>query len=164
MRYTKNSIQNGEATEKIFQKTFENKGFDVIKSNKFVDIYEHWDFFIMNSNKSFRVDVKGEKKSNLRRENLVWVEIKNVKGDDGWLYGGKTELIAFETENSFLLFNRQQMQEFVELNLQRVWVKDKRDALFKLYSREGRKDELTLVDFKKMCRECRVWEVKKYGL
>jgi hypothetical protein len=160
----KNSIQNGEATEKIFKKTFENKGFDVIKSNKFVDIYEHWDFFIMNSNKSFRVDVKGEKKSNLSRENLVWIEIKNVKGDDGWLYGGKTELIAFETENSFLLFSRQQMQEFVELNLQRVWVKDKRDALFKLYSREGRKDELTLVDFKKMRRECRVWEVKKYGL
>jgi len=62
------------------------------------------------------------------------------------------------------LFSRQQMQEFVELNLQRVWVNDKRDALFKLYSREGRKDELTLVDFKKMRRECRVWEVKKYGL
>ena len=52
-----------------------------------------------------KVDVKALKRTNRNDndvdENIHWVEIRNVRGKKGWLYGD-SGLIAFETKDYFV--------------------------------------------------------------
>ena len=138
--YKENHIKFQEI-EKKFEKAV--KLFSKVEySTKEEDIYEHWDVKM-----SIKVDVKAMKKINRSdespNENVHYVELKNVHGKNGWLYGD-ADYFAFETEDYFIMVSKLKLQEFIA-NKCKTKELCKSPELYKLYSREGRMDLITLV-------------------
>ena len=106
--------------------------------------------------KKWGVDVKG---NNLPDE--IWVEFKNVKGKDGWLYGGAT-IIAFDMpeEGGFAIVDRGELAFFCEKHVKNEKVTDKRDAYLKRYTRKDRQDVISILKLHdlKSLTSYRVWE------
>lgn len=106
------------------------------------DINEHWDVDI----NGVKFDIKGVKKIN-RMDNEVnydihWIELKNVHGAAGWLYG-LANYIVFETKNNWLVVDREKLINFVDEKLKLIIVEQ--PELYKMYSRRGRYDAITLI-------------------
>jgi len=120
-----------------FAKLFQNKRF----SSKKEDIEEHFDLEIKT-----RVDVKGLKKINRHDQQVNecyhYVEIKNVHGKAGWLYGN-ADYFAFELEEYWIIVEKQELQNFIKRKVIKEFTKTK--TLYKLYNRKNRKDVITLV-------------------
>jgi hypothetical protein len=106
------------------------------------DIYQHWDVKI-----DIKVDVKAMKKLNRAddkpNESIHYVEIKNVHGNKGWLYGD-ADYFAFETEDYYVMVSKLRLQEMIAEKCKEK-IKCDKPELYKLYSREGRSDMMTLV-------------------
>ena len=111
------------------------------------DIKNHIDGYIKTS-----VDVKGMKKvlrsDDSPNQNIHWIELRNVHGDPGWLYG-KAQMFAFETARYFVQVKQKDLAKFIKENLIKKVSPD--PALYMLYQRKGRKDLLTLVDTLDLC-------------
>ena len=155
------SNATGRMAEVRFVRAARNKGLLVTKATAKQDMHEHVDYWLaMNHDgKKWGVDVKG---NNLPDE--VWVEFKNVRGDDGWLYGGAT-IIAFDMpeEGGFAIVNREELAFFCEKHVSDEVVTDKRYAYLKKYTRKDRKDVITILklhDLKNLL-SYRVWEYDK---
>lgn len=130
-------LAKGKQTEKAFSKILSNVTF----SSENEDITEHWDL-----STNLKIDVKGLKKRNRSDdsvdERIHWVEIKNVNGDVGWLYGD-ADYFAFELHNYWIIVDKIDLQELVKTQVKKEY--SKIPMLNKLYSREGRKDVMTLI-------------------
>lgn len=92
---------------------------DVTTPSSKEDMYLHYDLVVhMKNGKSLRVDVKGLKSLGHGRQksgDYHWIELKNVSGAKGWLYG-KADLIAFQTsEDDFMFVERKKLVEFTEM-------------------------------------------------
>lgn len=133
----------GKMVEKIFKETLE----DILKqecfeSNKEEDTKEHWDIGV-----NLKFDVKGLRKINrgdsTTDENIHWVEIKNVNGDNGWLYGESTHF-AFELNDYWLIVEKIKLQDLIKYKCKDK-IKCDKPTLYQLYTRENRKDIITLV-------------------
>src|SRR5439155_23623266 len=100
--------------------------------------------------KSFRVEVKSRKRMGRNDQDVqdeyVWIELHGVrKNDQGWLHG-KADLIAFELKNSFRMVRRTDLLDLIEKLIDfKVKVRKSNEALYKLYSRSGRSDSLTII-------------------
>jgi hypothetical protein len=109
-------IKIGNEAEESFKKLFTF----VKKATREEDMTEHWDLEVIIDEKNVKVDVKAVKNENrfdpYPNENFHWVEIQNVNGDDGWLYG-KSDLIAFETLDYFILVGTLKLRKFLEKKL-----------------------------------------------
>lgn len=144
----KDSLELGEHAEGLFILIAIKSGWRVSASSQDENIDEHWDFLIEKDGGSFKVEVKSKKRINRSDKDeqiaLIWVELRNVKGKIGWLFG-KADLIAFEKEKSFLIVKRLDLLALVNKKVNLVAkVRDPKDALYKIYTRVGRKDKLTL--------------------
>lgn len=106
------------------------------------DIYQHWDVKI-----DIKIDVKAMKKINREdsepNENIHYVEIKNVHGNKGWLYGD-ADYFAFEMKDYYVMVSKIKLQEMIADKCKDK-IKCARPTLYQLYSREGRNDMMTLV-------------------
>lgn len=149
----KDSLELGEHAEHLFIILAVKLGWKISASSKEENINEHWDYLIEKENDILKVEVKSRKRisrtdSNLRSD-LTWVEIHGVRPKDtGWLFG-KADLIAFEKENSFILVKRLDLLTVINKKVDLVAkVRDPKDALYKIYTRVGRKDKLTLLPTK----------------
>ena len=145
----KDSLELGENAEQLFIVLAVKSGWKISASSKDENIDEHWDFLIEKDKESFKVEVKSKKRINRSDKDeqiaLIWVELRNVKGDTGWLFG-KADLIAFEKEKSFIFVKRLDLIALVNKKVNLVAkVRDPKDALYKIYTRVGRKDKLTLL-------------------
>jgi hypothetical protein len=127
---------------------------------------EHWDYKLIDSTgREIKVEVKAMKK--IRRsdpttqDKYTWIEIHGVREwDKGWLFGGKADLIAFETKNSFVLVDRKRLINFVIKNLSEEVVYSPEEALqkdeegkYKKYRRRKNQkisDELILIEVDKL--------------
>jgi hypothetical protein len=117
---------------------------DTIFSDEKTDMLEHWDLQTLNE----KIDVKSIKKvrrnDDTPNDNIHWVELKNVNGNLGWLYG-EADSFAFETNNSWVLVDKIKLQTLVAHKC-----KDKifcsKPQLYKLYQRKGRQDVITMVE------------------
>lgn len=116
MAKNSSEIKRGNEAEESFKKLFTF----VKKATKEEDIFEHWDIEVIIDDKSVKVDVKALKNEDrydpYPNENFHWVEIQNVNGDIGWLYG-KSDLIAFETNDYFILVGTLKLRKFLEEKL-----------------------------------------------
>lgn len=145
----KDSLELGEKAEGLFIEIARQSGWEVLPASKDQNIDEHWDFLIEKENQNHKVEVKSKKRIN-RSDNggqneFVWVELRNVRGEIGWLFG-KADLIAFEKESSFIFVKRLDLLAVVNKKVNLVAkVRDPKDALYKIYTREKRKDKLTLL-------------------
>jgi hypothetical protein len=106
------------------------------------DINEHWDVKL-----DIKFDVKAVKKVNRSDgetdETIHWVELINVRGNKGWLYG-EADYFAFELDDYWVIVNKQLLQTFIAKKCAK---KEKSDtpALYKIYNRRDRLDAITLV-------------------
>lgn len=79
---------------------------------------EHWDRYISHDIAKFYVDVKSMRMAHDAHKNgYTWLEIQNVKGDDGSINDKKLEqprFIAFEKEDHFDLINVIPLLKYVE--------------------------------------------------
>ena len=85
------------------------------------------------------VDVKG---NNLPDE--IWVELKNVQGKHGWLFGEATS-IAFDMPElaSFVVVDREELKDYCKEHVDFDGLVSKRQAYKKCYSRKDRGDLIT---------------------
>lgn len=106
------------------------------------DVYEHWDVKI-----DIKIDVKAMRRINREdqepNENFHYVEIKNVYGNKGWLYGD-ADYFAFEMRDYYVMVSKVKLQAMIADKCKEK-IKCARPTLYQLYSREGRDDMITLV-------------------
>jgi hypothetical protein len=145
----KDSLELGEKAEGLFAEMARQAGWLVSPSSKDENIDQHWDFHISKDAENFKVEVKSTKRINRTDSgtqiNYTWVELRNVRGEIGWLFG-KADLIAFEKETSFIFVKRLDLLAVVNKKVNLVAkVRDPKSALYKIYTRDGRKDKLTLL-------------------
>ena len=152
------SSATGRMAEVRFVRAARNKGLLVTKATAKQDMHEHVDYWLaMNMDgRKWGVDVKG---NNLPDE--IWVEFNNVRGDDGWLYGGAT-IIAFDMpeEGGFSIVDREELAFFCEKHVRDEKVTNKRDAYLKKYTRKDRDDVISILKLHdiKSLMSYRVWE------
>ena len=86
------------------------------------------------------------------QDEWIWIELHGVREHDrGWLYDGKAELMAFEKKRSFIILMRDDLiklvEQLVDLN---ATVYDAKAARYKVYSRPGRPDKITMIETEKL--------------
>jgi len=146
----KDSLELGEKAEELFAAMARQTGWQVSPSSKDENIDEHWDFHISKGEEKFKVEVKSAKRIHRSDSGIqfeyTWVEIHGVRPKDaGWLFG-KADLIAFEKESAFIFVKRLDLLAVVNKKVNLVAkVRDPKNALYKIYTRDGRKDKLTLL-------------------
>lgn len=138
--YEKN-VELFKGVERKFAKAIETMG-KVDFSSKEQDIHEHWDVSL-----TMQIDVKAMKKKHRSDdhtdETIHYVELKNVLGNPGWLYG-EAHYFAFETEDYWLLVDKMRLQEFIkEKCAAKEW--SEIPDFYKLTQRKTRQDIITLV-------------------
>jgi len=151
-RQNYSNLARGKEVENRLAQLF-NK---VVSSTKEQDIKEHWDINVVDDiylvpmpmlvNFETKIDVKSIKHvkmgDGVANEDIHFVEIKNVKGHHGWLYG-EAHAFAFETRNSFVIVEKKTLQEFIKKKVKKEYVTKAHDSLYKLYKRD--KDLITMV-------------------
>ncbi len=115
---------------------------EVAPSTTEQDINEHWDVKL-----DIKFDVKAVKKVNRSDgetdETIHWVELINVRGNRGWLYG-EADYFAFELDDYWIIVNKEILQTFIAKKCAKKEKSD-RPALYKIYNRQDRLDAITLV-------------------
>lgn len=92
-------------------------GGDVTRASEEEYMYDHIDFWWDSPKKGrIGIDVKGIKKNSRNDNNtddsIHWLELTNVNGNPGWLYG-KADYIAFRTNSSIIFCKRQKLLDFI---------------------------------------------------
>jgi hypothetical protein len=140
----KDSLELGEHAERDFILLAVKSGWKISVSSKAENIDDHWDYLIEKENLIFKVEVKSVKRIDRHdpnaQINYIWVELQNVRGKVGWLFG-KADLIAFEKDSAFIFVKRLDLLALINKKVDLV----AKDALYKIYRRDRRKDKLTLL-------------------
>lgn len=146
------SFIEGRHTEHQLKKQLESFGIDVRKASKDQNINDHIDLIL---NDSTTIDVKGLKKLSRHdfepTEHFHYVEIKNVNGDKGWIFG-KADFIVFETLDFWIFVRRTRLVKYIRQTVDFTEKTYRASSSHrKLYSRKGRKDLITLVKTIDLC-------------
>ena len=114
----------------------EQKGYTVEKTTAYDDMQRHIDFYVNDQS----VDVKGN-----RHLECIWLELKNVRGKDGWLNGSATYIVMDIKElGQFIFFLREDLLNYcLKINETTYSKWD----FNKIYTRYGRKDEIIKVRY-----------------
>lgn len=113
----KESYKRGLVDEKLVMEAVEKTfGGSCEKASRREDMFEHIDFWWDSPRKGrLGIDVKGVKKNNRKDsrydDKIHWLELQNVNGNPGWLYG-KAEYIAFMTFSKILFVRREKLLSF----------------------------------------------------
>ena len=156
---TKDSLKLGDRAELSFKKIALKKGWKVTEATKDGQIDK------IGRKKSYKVDVKAMKRISRKNPNVqdtwFWVEFHGVRSfDKGWLYDGKADLIAVERKDSFLIVKRLDLIKLAEkLVDKKSHVHSAQEAKYKLYSRSGRPDLISMIEIDKLNEiKCVLWE------
>jgi hypothetical protein len=145
----RDSLELGQHAEGRFASIAQKRGWTVVEASGAGNIEGHYDFEISKDDRRFKVDVKSRKRVSRNtgqvQDDLVWIEFRTVRNTRGWLFGN-ADLVAFETQNGFKIVERKALVRVVNklVNLQ-ARVKKPADALYKVYTRAGRPDEIALI-------------------
>lgn len=158
-------LTNGNRAENRFAQIAAMYGLKVKWASFNEDTQQHFDIIIKNSKgMKRRVDVKSMKtisrETNVIQDDYIWLELHGVNnGNNGWIFGGKANYIAFETKKEFLLVPRLKLAEFAKKiieskpnHTQRNDGKNvlPKDGKYTIYTRKGRIDQLVLVERKEI--------------
>lgn len=116
-------------------------------ASKEEDMYQHWDYKVYYKGTSIKIDVKEMKKWDRQDENtdedLLWIELMNVHGNTGWLYGD-ADFIAFEQYWEWLIVSRIQLADLISHLVVDTTIYTTKQK-YKRYRRKGRKDIVTAI-------------------
>ena len=89
-----------------------------------------------------------KKLNNKKFKKWVWIEIKNLKGEPGWLYGD-SDFIVFELEDSFLFVVRKTLLDYVHSNVDFSLpiVQNNWEGKYKIFQRPGKNDQIVQIKF-----------------
>ena len=157
--WSRECMRRGNGAEVRFKELAQARGWDVAPASRYEDLRRHVDQILTretgNEDKQkLRVDVKARKKVSRGdaacQDELIWLELAGVnKGNRGWLYGSDADAVAFETTDGFMVVDRLELIKFVDKHVDRKQrVATAREAVYKVYCRRGRLDELSLVPLK----------------
>jgi hypothetical protein len=147
----RDSLEIGQGAENAFALIAAARGWYVGAASSESDRNAHWDFVIARRQTRYLVDVKSRKRrhrhANAFEENWTWIELHGTRPDDlGWLYDGQADLIAFETESTFLIAQRKRLISLVEDTVDFCTVTySPGHAYYAVYHR-GAHDQITLVE------------------
>ena len=154
-KYIQGFYQKYSKVEDLFAINLKEHGI-ITKATFEQDINEHWDLKLTShddSEISIKFDVKAVKKINRNdsqtNENIHWIELFNVLGKMGWLYGD-ADYFAFETDDYFIVVEKMRLQSLIADKCAEK-IKTEKPELYKLYQRNGRKDMITLVKTIDLC-------------
>ena len=95
--------------------------------------------------KETKISLKPLKKNQVKTK-WLWVEIKNSKGEPGWLYGD-SDFVVFELTDKYLFVSRKNLLnlihesvDFSQPIVQNLW-----EAKYKIYQRPGKFDQITQI-------------------
>ena len=107
------------------------------------------------------IDVKAMKRINRSgdiQSKVIWIEFKGNSGRKGWLYG-KQDYVAFEAPDRFVLVKRADLQKLCEKICDtESRVDSAKDALYKIYTRKGKLDQISLIHFNDL------FQIKNFSL
>jgi hypothetical protein len=161
---TGQSSEMGGKAEDLFEVLAKNKNLKIEKASLKQQL-SNIDFIISNNDKKTFIDVKACKKtsrsSEESNEEFVWIEFKNINGNNGWLYGA-SDFVAFERVKDFVIVPKKPLILLCERIVNRAIKVDKAsDALYSIYSRKGRKDEISLIKMKDILDNIKITIWKK---
>jgi len=146
----------GHSAEDLFEKVAEKKGYLVKRSSKEENMHKHIDMFLegkdaaSKKSKEVSVDIKARKRTSRRdkkfNDEWIWVELKNVQGKNGWIYG-EADFIVFEREEDFIVASRKNIIELIDskVRFDLGFVDRAYQAKYQVYQRKGRRDQITQV-------------------
>lgn len=148
----KESIEQGQSAEDKFFRLAKLRGFQIHPATG-MEQFDHVDFHLTSEEEdgsmNAMVDVKARKRVKRRdvdpQDEWIWVEFKNVRGKDGWLYG-LADFIAFEREEDFVLSFRKELVDWCESHVDlsnKVFSPDQ--AEYVTYTRKGKQDVISMV-------------------
>lgn len=122
-------------------------GGSCTKSSKQDDTSNHIDFWWDSPKKGLiGIDVKGRRKKNRQDTNyddeMSWIELLNVRGKPGWVYG-KSHYIAFRFTDKIIFVQTDKLRQFSEEKIKgKETVYDTPNDFYIPYQRKkyGRKD------------------------
>ena len=128
-------LAQGKAKEEEFKRFFKK----VFNASVQQDMKEHWDFGVKFDVKM----MKSVRRHQQKDETIHWVELKNVNGEKGWLYG-EADFFSFETTDYWIIVNKKTLQDFIHKKCTDGDILPA-PALYRMYQRGGRQDLITLV-------------------
>lgn len=141
----------GMKAEDLFRRKMIEIGWEVYEADREENIYEHWDFAVWKDAYLRKIDVKAQKRvsrnDTTTSNEWVWVELLNNGGYPGWLYQTHANYLAFQYESMFHLVTPHELRVLIQEKVEPVRVNKSADAQYKLFTRHGRKDLLTLVRY-----------------
>ena len=156
------SFKIGQVAEDLFQISCWKKGYNVTKSSRSKDMFDHIDYYVKTKGGELRsFDVKSRKRTKRGDKNFnddwIWIEFKNVNGKNGWLYG-KADYIAFERKDSFLIVQRKELAGLCEKRVDlETKVKNANQARYKSYTSWQRKDVLSQIKTEDIIKNTKTW-------
>lgn len=146
----KDSLEIGNKAESLFVKLAKARDWQVEYATNQQDMNEHWDYQLSKQGTTYLIDVKARKRINRGdthvQDDWVWIELHGVRPtDQGWLFGGKADLIAFERAADFIIVKSADLRDLMPKLVEKTFVKTAQEAKYKLYRREGRRDIITLI-------------------
>lgn len=143
-------LREGKEVEYEFGRVAVSHGWTWRFGTEYQDKVEHIDLFMTFGDQTLAIQVKGLKavSRKIKQEKLLWLERHGdypSKENNGWIYGGKAALIAFEMRDSFWLIERETLRdiydELVPADAGRCYIAE--GAEYRLYSRPGHPRERT---------------------
>lgn len=106
------------------------------------DMYNHIDIIWTYNNQVIKFDVKSAKKNsrsdNLPNYDINWIELQNVRGNLGWVFG-KADYIAFEGLHDWVIVKRVKLIELINCKVINKSISKTKD-FYTYYQRDGRQD------------------------
>ena len=135
-------MTTGFEAEELFRNVMLSQGRDVKMSSKDENMFDHIDLYVDGES----YDVKGTKRFDRKyndRDDTIWIESTNVKGDKGWLFG-KAKYIAFLVRDEFWVLPRVKLVDYIEKEITCPTVFPIK-RYKRWYSRQGMRDMVTYV-------------------
>ena len=126
-------------------------GVSIRDSTPEQDYYEHTDFYAFSEKwgRWVSVDAKAMKrvtrKGGAPQDTFAYIEWLNTAGCDGWTVKG-ADVILFERQLDMICISREDLLSFCEERVDKTKkVTSARDCLYCTYSRDGRKDLISMI-------------------
>lgn len=109
-----------------------------------------------------RFDVKKIKNKKQSQE-WLWIEFKNSRGEKGWVHGD-AHFVAFERKYDFIIVNRKELLQWLnsskKIRYDLPFVNLAKKAKYKIYKRDGKKEEITQINAKDLqeLKSYQLWE------
>lgn len=132
----------GTKAEQRFFDICRGRGYKIRPATSYENRVKHFDFEVQ----SYKVEVKAMKaprRGMAPDPNMIYVELKNVSGSSGWLYGD-ADFLAFEQPGGFLMVRRRELVQLAERMRPKCRVSRVSGMYNTLYSRANR-DDLVMV-------------------